>query len=337
MPPVRPAAGDKIHITTFRLGLEELKCVLILSKKRKKTLSYAVRYEELTKGDDADDNVEDVDDDIDDYVDDDYVDDDYVDDDYVDDDYVDDIDDNVDDDTDEREAEEDRTVSVPEKEPVIFVRAPDGMAIKRVLSVLSDNEANLIDLLEKAKLKEKAVETKLKKTYTNGSLFYYLGRTYALQLFFDETKNISVHLLDGKLQIYVPSRLKALPDHEREQKIKKAIDAFYIEQADIYFNARADYFSQKYLSFLGSRPKSVKTTFYKGKWGCCTYDNHIKLNWVLIQADTRIVDYIIVHELCHIRFKDHSANFWALVEKMDPHYKEKKQELKENGWVLGIK
>jgi len=284
MPPVRPAAGDKIQKTTFRLGLEELECVLIFSKKRKKTLSYAIRYEKTAEDEDDDDKI----------------------------------------------------VSHG-KEPVIFVRVPDKMAVKRVLSVLSDNEDNLKDLLEKARQKEKAVETTLKKTYTNGSLFHYLGRTYSLKLFFDETKKISVHLLDGQLQVYLPSRLNTLSDSERERQIKKAIDTFYIEQADTYFNARADYFSQKYLPLLGSRPKSVKTTFYKGKWGCCTYDNHIKLNWVLIQADTRIIDYIIIHELCHIRWKDHSANFWALVEQMDPHYKEKRQELKENGWVLGIK
>ena len=194
-----------------------------------------------------------------------------------------------------------------------------------------------MELLDKATKKEEAALEKSKQTYKNGSIFHYMGRTYTMRLHYEETNQISVHLLDGHLQVYLPMKMNDKPEAEKEQKIKKAVEEFYIEQADVFFNSRTDYFAEKYLPLFGKKPKSVKAVYYKGKWGCCTYRNDIKLNWILIQAETPVIDYVIIHELAHIRHKDHSKDFWTLVEAADPKYKEKRLELKENGWILGMK
>ncbi|MDR0768059.1 MAG: M48 family metallopeptidase [Methanosarcinales archaeon] len=286
MPPVRPAAGEKIEAATFSAGSIQLNTVIIFSKKRKKTISYTVRYEAI-----------------------------------------------------ENSSGEDSICS--EKKPVLFVRAPASLSIKEIQSVLSENEENVMELLKKATAKEAAAEQKSKQTYQNGSIFHYMGRTYSLQLIYEENgasgKKIQVHLLDGRLLVHLPKNMIDLPDAEKEKKIKKAVESFYIEQADVFFNSRVDYFAEKYLDLIGKKPKSVKAASYKSKWGCCTYQNEIQLNWVLIQAETPVIDYVIIHELCHIRYKDHSKDFWNLVGMIDPKYKEKRQELKENGWILGMK
>ena len=222
--------------------------------------------------------------------------------------------------------------------PVLFVRAPASLSVKEIQSVLSENEGNIIELLDRASQKEEAAQKKSGQTYKNGSIFHYMGRTYTLRLIYEAgEKKIQVRLLDGQLQVYLPQKMIDLPEPEKEKKIKKAVESFYIEQADVFFNSRTDYFADKYLNLVGKKPKSVKAASYKSKWGCCTYQNDIKLNWVLIQAETPVIDYVIVHELCHIRYKDHSKDFWDLVGAIDPKYKEKRQELKENGWILGIK
>ncbi|MDY0266702.1 MAG: SprT family zinc-dependent metalloprotease [Methanimicrococcus sp.] len=303
MPPVRPAAGEKTTRTVFSFGpdLKSLDGLIIHSKKRKKSISYTVRY-------------------------------------------------------DFTEPEEERQNSNPikntgendfdqfdsgGKKPILFVRAPYSLSVESVQSILSENKENIIELIEKAFLKEEAAQKKSKRTYREGSLFHYMGRTYVLQLFYeknvDKSSKISVHLLDGQLQVYLPRAFENQPDVENEKRIQKAVDQFYIEQADVFFNSRTDYFAEKYFEKIGKKPKSVKAVFYKSKWGCCTYQNDIKLNWVLIQANTPIIDYVIVHELCHIRHKNHSRDFWNLVEEIDPKYKEKRRELKENGWLLEMK
>ncbi|MDL2261067.1 M48 family metallopeptidase [Methanimicrococcus sp. OttesenSCG-928-J09] len=293
MPPVRPAAGEKTTETNIQVGSIRLDCIVIFSAKRKKTLSYTVRYE----NDKTDAGL-----------------------------------------LKTEFSEEEDIIFTPSKKPVLFVRAPASLSLKEIQSVLLENEKNVIELLEKATQKEQAAQKKSKQSYKNGSIFHYMGRTYTLRLIYDETeKKIHVHLLDGQLQVYLPHKMIDLAEVEREKKIKKAVEDFYIEQADVFFNSRVDYFAEKYLDLLGKKPRSIKATYYKGKWGCCTYQNDIRLNWILIQAETPVIDYIIVHELCHIRHKDHSKDFWNLVRTIDPKYKEKRQELKENGWILGIK
>lgn len=315
MPPVRPAAGEKTVETTISAGSNQLDTVVIFSKKRKKTISYTVRYEfsEYTGKAGKSNEIDDLNDFSDDFSD------------------------------DDSNNNSDKFIH-PGKKPVLFVRAPVSLSLKDIKSVLLENENNVLELLEKAFKKEEAAQSKSKQTYKNGSIFHYMGRTYTLRLIYDEMKEtkpvsdkIQVHLLDGQLQVFLPRRMIDLSEAEKEKKVKKAVEAFYIEQADVFFSSRADYFAEKYLNLFGEKPRSVKAVFYKSKWGCCTYHNDIKLNWVLIQAETPVIDYVIVHELCHIRYKDHSKNFWNLVGAIDPKYKEKRRELKENGWILGMK
>lgn len=303
MPPVRPAAGEKTTSIVIPFGSVQLDSVIIFSKRRKKTLSYTVRYETIDS-------------------------------------------DRVDPKSIYSEPPNSETTDSGTKpvlfvtKPVLFVRAPASLSVKEIQSVLLENENNIIELLDKASKKEDAVQKNSKQSYKNGSIFHYMGRTYTLRLIYEnenKEKNIHVRLLDGQLQVYLPRNMIDLPELEKEKKIKKAIELFYIEQADVFFSSRVDYFADKYLDVIGKKPKSVKAASYKSKWGCCTYQNDIKLNWVLIQAETPVIDYVIVHELCHIRHKDHSKDFWNLVGAIDPKYKEKRQELKENGWILGIK
>ena len=285
MPPVRPAAGEKTFLTSIVIDSIELNCLVIYSYKRKKTISYTVRY----------DNIQQAADQISDFL-----------------------------------------------KPTIFVRAPAKLDFKEIQSILIENKKHIFESLEKAGKKEKVIREESEKTYADGSIFHYLGRTYDLKLIFEDEINLShkhspAQLLDGQLRVFLPRKMIDLSEKIRAQKIKKAIEIFYIEQADVFFNSRVDYFAEKYSSFLGGKPKSVKAVYYKSKWGCCTYQNDLKFNWVLIQAEIPIIDYVIVHELCHIRHKNHSKEFWNLVELIDPKYKEKRRELKENGWILGLR
>jgi len=69
-------------------------------------------------------------------------------------------------------------------------------------------------------------------------------------------------------------------------------------------------------------------------WGSCSSRNNINLNFLLIMAPLKVIDYVIIHELVHTIHKNHSANFWNAVEAIMPNYKEAKHWLKENGYKL---
>lgn len=90
----------------------------------------------------------------------------------------------------------------------------------------------------------------------------------------------------------------------------------------------------------GIIPKSVKITRAKTRWGSCSADGKININWRLIMGDAELADYVIVHELCHIRHHNHSKEFWKEVEGILPNYKNTREKLKafqkrlmEEGWL----
>jgi len=85
---------------------------------------------------------------------------------------------------------------------------------------------------------------------------------------------------------------------------------------------------------MGVRSNRLSIRAQKTIWGSCSWDNNISLNMKLALAPLEIIDYILVHELCHIKHKNHSSDFWLAVESVLPDYKERRSWLKENGYSL---
>lgn len=83
-------------------------------------------------------------------------------------------------------------------------------------------------------------------------------------------------------------------------------------------------------------PNQVRVKVQRSKWGSCSSEKNINLNWRLIFLEPTIIDYVIIHELCHLKHMNHSSLFWDLVETYCPDYKICEKGLKENQWVLDI-
>ena len=80
---------------------------------------------------------------------------------------------------------------------------------------------------------------------------------------------------------------------------------------------------------MGLKPSAVKVNSAKTRWGSCSSRGSVNYTWYVVMADREAVDYIIIHELCHMRHMNHSAAFWAEVRKWCPEYERMKDELKE--------
>lgn len=110
------------------------------------------------------------------------------------------------------------------------------------------------------------------------------------------------------------------PELSKEEKSKKKKEA-----KAIIFD-RIEYYAEKY----GFKYSKLRLSSAKTRWGSCSGTNTISINWNLIFAPTDIMDYVIIHELSHIRHHNHSDRFWAEVEKYVPDYKDKRKWLKNN-------
>lgn len=93
----------------------------------------------------------------------------------------------------------------------------------------------------------------------------------------------------------------------------------------------------KYLELFDFKPQEIKVRDQKIRWGSCTKDEKLIFNWRIVMAPISLIDYVIVHELCHLEKPTHSANYWDRVESLFPNYKRCKDWLRMNGRNLDLR
>ncbi|MGD0022470.1 MAG: SprT family zinc-dependent metalloprotease [Smithellaceae bacterium] len=154
------------------------------------------------------------------------------------------------------------------------------------------------------------------KKYTTGELFYYLGETFPLEVFFEEGARKGIVFWSNRFYLNSPN---AAVDG------KSFFISWYKKKAREYLSKRVEFVSRQ----LSLQPKVVKVTSAGQRWGSCSEDNNLSFSFRLIMASPAVIDYVVVHELMHIREKSHSSRFWKLIEAAMPEYKIHRHWLKE--------
>ncbi len=121
----------------------------------------------------------------------------------------------------------------------------------------------------------------------------------------------------GELRVFVWNGSQAT-------SLEKTVSCWYKQQAEQFFMQRVAY----YAPLLKVAPRSVKLSEAKAQWGSCTANGSVRLNVQLIKLPPRLIDYVVVHELAHLRELNHSAAFWQVVESVCPDYADLRAELK---------
>ena len=163
----------------------------------------------------------------------------------------------------------------------------------------------------------------IKKIYLNGEIFKYLGKSYKLQIIKGTKYTIRI---ENDLLIVVVKHI------EDTLKIKGIIKKWLHEKSASYFKENTFYYSKK----NNLNVNSVKVREYKARWGSCSINADISFNWRLIMAPPHIIEYVIIHELMHIKEHNHSSRFWDLVKSQYPNIKDAKQWLIYNAHTLNI-
>ena len=104
----------------------------------------------------------------------------------------------------------------------------------------------------------------------------------------------------------------------------------YIRKAKETITKRVSYFAR----LMGISYRNITIREQKTRWGSCSSEKNLNFNWKLILAPPEVLDYVVVHELCHLKEMNHSKAFWDEVGKVMPEYETYKLWLKENGWKL---
>ena len=157
--------------------------------------------------------------------------------------------------------------------------------------------------------------------------------TYENRLSFELNYGDDLRLMGRKIPIIAKAGNKVgfngnyfyLPPDFPSNQIKVAVIGLYKQIAKQVLTDR----TLAYAKEMNLLPSAVKVNSAKTRWGSCSSKGSINYSWRLIMAKKEIIDYVIVHELAHIKELNHSPKFWAIVESVLPDYKERQKELKE--------
>ncbi|SHJ38035.1 M48 family metallopeptidase [Parasporobacterium paucivorans] len=202
----------------------------------------------------------------------------------------------------------------------IEIWAPKGTTEKAVVSLLEEKWEWIQQNIEEMKIKQNG---HIKKIYDQGETFLYLGSFYPIQI--TEDNGIirdSVTFSGNMLHICV--------NQLEDEKIQKALKRFYYKECKRLIEKRIKY----YQSNFKTKPHSISITENNSNWGTCNSFHQLTFNWKLAMAPLDVIDYVVVHEMCHMVHMNHDRSFWRLVGKFIPDYEKRQNWLALSNWKM---
>ena len=202
------------------------------------------------------------------------------------------------------------------------VQAPKGTSDEQVLSLLEEKW----DLIQAKmqEIRERSLGSK-EKNYDNGESFLYLGKEYPIHISQDPdiTQDHAV-FEEGILHIKVKER--------EDESIKQALKRFYYQQCKTLVEKSI----RAHQSHFKVKPRSIRITDSKKTWGTCDSRQQLTFNWKLAMAPQGVIDYVVVHEMCHMVHLNHDRSFWRLVGKIIPDYEQRENWLTRSNWKMTV-
>ena len=199
----------------------------------------------------------------------------------------------------------------------LIVRAPFNTSEENINKVVSKYKDRLQKTQKEVQLRNLKFN---KKEFISGERFLYLGNYYNLKL----VDNPEI-LLDFKEEFLLSKKYLLYT--------KNIFIIWYKRRAYEKISQRVKWYAQK----NGFQYNKINITNAQKRWGSCSHQGNLSFTWRLIMAPLSIIDSVVAHELAHLEVKNHSKEFWSKVGILDPEYKEHKDWLKNNGYLLRVK
>ena len=202
---------------------------------------------------------------------------------------------------------------------------PDGRLVVRAPHAATTAQINALvarkaDWIAKSQAKVASCYGDLKpKTFTPGERFWYLGEQYPLQLTNRQRPPLD---LDGAF----------LLSRAAQDRAKEVFIDWYREETRQITQGFIDSYSRQH----GFKVNAVRITSARTRWGSCSGRNNLNFTYRLSMAPLEVVEYVVVHELAHLKVRNHSQDFWRVVAQLKPDYRANRQWLKQNGILLTL-
>ena len=198
----------------------------------------------------------------------------------------------------------------------LIVNAPEKMSDRKIFDFVA-SRADWIRARQDAVLKNSFIN----QSVASYNTFYFLGAELtpvvsSAARYIERTQNA----------LLIPAKWA------QDEKLQKKIEKYFREMAKNVVGERAAYFSQ----VLKLKYAAADVNNNKTRWGSCSRGGEIAVNWRAVMLKPVLLDYIVVHEFCHLLEFNHTKNFWAVVETILPNWRKLRLELKRMAWILQL-
>lgn len=160
-----------------------------------------------------------------------------------------------------------------------------------------------------------------------GRQLWYQGKTYSLQILTEADGERAKQDRQSELS---GDKIIVYSNQGQEAEIRQSLMQWYYREAGQWISQRVEYYNNS----LKETINRICIKDQKSRWGSCSSKRNLNFNWRIILAPPEVADYVVVHEMCHLRHLNHSAQFWSEVAAILPDYKERRQWLREHGQEL---
>lgn len=211
---------------------------------------------------------------------------------------------------------------VVERDGRVVVRVPQAIPHQRIEDLVEAKQYWIYKTLAEWR---DLNATRVLREYRNGEGFFYLGRSYRLSLVTGQ--NEPLLLKGGRFWLR-----RDLVDRGEVAGAKAAFRDYFIARGLERIRERLRY----YAPMVGVKPQRVDVRELGHRWASCSPRGNLAFHWKCMMAPSTIIDYIVVHELCHFHHLNHTEAFWNEVDKVLPAYRERKEWLKKNGAAMDL-
>lgn len=203
------------------------------------------------------------------------------------------------------------------------VVAPPGIPERTLHRFVEQKQRWVVATLLRLDARVKHVKRLVPEVYADGVDVPYQGRACRLAFWPSRLKRVKIEHADHFI-IHVPETMDV---YDHSDAVREALTRWLKNDAKV----KAGDYADKHARKCSLTPRSISIRAQKSRWGSCGVHNDISLNWLLILAPPEVFEYVVVHELCHIRERNHSSRFWQLVAEHLPDYQQRRNWLKEHG------
>ena len=214
-----------------------------------------------------------------------------------------------------------KTSAIKIQKGLVYIMVPHGLSHSAIETLVLNKTRWITEKLTH----QQSLLALPARTFCSGERYGYLGCEYVLTIIIGS--HAAIKLDQDQLVV-------TLHDQHLESKaiIKALLINWYKQQAAVALKLKM----LRYAAIIGVHPTSITIKTYKARWGSCSLSGAIQFNWKLMMAPESIVDYVVVHELCHLLHHNHSPAFWAAVAQYCPDYRNHSVWLKRHGARLEL-